>query len=158
MRRFALALSVCLMVLSSGCLKDSTNGTNCQDKTVQSEAATIQAYATNQGITATADPSGLYYQITNPGTGISPTVNSKVFVTYTGKLLDGSTFDSGTTPVSGWLLSDLIRGWQIGLPLLKKGGSIKLIIPSALAYGCRGKASIPGNTILYFDITLNDVQ
>jgi len=59
---------------------------------------------------------------------------------------------------SGWTLSSLIEGWKIGIPLIKKGGRIKLIIPSALAYGCTGYASIPPNTPLYFDVTLTDVQ
>jgi FKBP-type peptidyl-prolyl cis-trans isomerase len=53
----------------------------------------------------------------------------------------------------------VIDGWKIGLPLIKKGGRIKLIIPSALAYSCTGAGtSIPPNTPLYFDVTLNDVK
>lgn len=157
MKRIALLFSVGIVVLSSGCLKDSGNN-SCKDKTVQSESATILAYASAQGITATAHSSGLYYQVITQGTGATPTASSKVYVTYTGKLLDGTVFDSGSTPAGGWSLSGLIPGWQIGLPLIQKGGSIKLIIPSSLAYGCRGVGSIPGNSVLYFDIQLTDVQ
>jgi len=51
----------------------------------------------------------------------------------------------------------LIAGWQIGLPLIHKGGEIKLIVPSSLAYGC-GNGPLPANSILYFDIHLVDVQ
>ena len=51
-----------------------------------------------------------------------------------------------------------IEGWKIGIPLIKKGGKLKLIIPSALAYGCNDISGIPGNSILFFDIDLIDVQ
>jgi len=143
-----------LIQSSSGCIKD--NG--CQNKTVQSEQTTIQTYANINGINAVAHSSGIYYEIISPGSGPTPNLDSKIFVTYTGKLITGTTFDSGTTPTGGWALRDLIPGWQIGLPLIKKGGSIKLIIPSSLCYGCGGKGIIPGNAILFFEITLNDVQ
>jgi FKBP-type peptidyl-prolyl cis-trans isomerase FkpA len=140
------------------CIKD----TGCREKTIESERGTIQAYATANGIIGTEHSSGIYYQVTNPGSGPTPTLNSKIFVTYTGKLLDGTVFDSGTTPTTGtnccWALAGLIQGWQIGLTLIQKGGHIKLIIPSSMAYGCKGFGSVPGNAILYFDIDLNDVQ
>lgn len=157
MKKFTLFLSFVIALTGGiGCIKD----TGCQNKSVDSERAAMQSYATTNGITATAHSSGVYYQITNPGSGAVPNSNSRVFVTYTGKLLNGTQFDAGTTPVTGggWLLSGLISGWQIGLPLIQKGGSIKLIIPSSLAYGCQGAGTIPANSILFFDITLNDVQ
>ena len=129
-------------------------------KTVQSEEGVITAYATANGISATAHSSGLYYQVTNPGSGATPSSGSKVFVKYTGKLLNGTVFDSQTnSSLTGFTVSGLILGWQIGLGLIKKGGSIKLIVPSSLAYGCQGSgATIPGNSVLYFEIELVDVQ
>lgn len=157
MKKGYLVFSLVILLAGGiGCIKD----TGCQNKSIDSERSTMQAYATANGITATAHSSGLYYQVTNPGSGVTPNSNSKVFVTYTGKLLDGTQFDAGTTPVTGggWALSGLISGWQVGLPLIQKGGSIKLIIPSSMAYGCQGAGTIPSNAILYFDITLNDVQ
>lgn len=157
MKRVYLVLSLVFLLIGGyGCIKD----TGCQNKSIDSERAAIQAYASANSITATAHSSGLYYQIINPGSGVTPNSNSKVFVTYTGKLLDGTQFDAGTTPATGggWALSGLISGWQIGLPLIQKGGTIKLIIPSSLAYGCQGAGTIAGNSILYFEITLNDVQ
>ncbi len=149
-------VSACLFLLTGGnaCIKD----TGCRNKTVESERDAIQAFATANSITGSFHSTGLYYQVINPGSGFTPAVTSKVFVTYTGKLLDGTQFDTGTTPSEGWVLGSLIPGWQIGLPLIQKGGSIKLIIPSSMAYGCAGKVNIPSNAILYFDITLNDVQ
>jgi FKBP-type peptidyl-prolyl cis-trans isomerase FkpA len=45
----------------------------------------------------------------------------------------------------------------LGLPLIKKGGVIRLIIPSSLAYGCNAAGSIPGDSVLYFEVELVDV-
>ena len=147
-----LLLSV-LLTGSGSCIKDE----GCQDKTVQSEQATIVAYAAANGITATAHGSGLYYEIINPGSGPTPNPYLRVSVKYTGKLLDGTVFDSQPTNPVTFRLGDAIFGWQIGLQLIKKGGIIKLIIPSSLAYGCRGKEPIPSNAILYFEIEVVDV-
>lgn len=156
MKKFVLALSSLIIVAGGiGCIKD----TDCKNKTVESEQAAILAYASANSIVGTSHSSGIYYEVISAGAGPTPTLSSKVFVTYVGKLLDGTQFDAGTTPAADpWILSSLIQGWQIGLPLIQKGGRIKLIIPSSLAYGCAGKLTIPGNAILYFDITLNDVQ
>jgi FKBP-type peptidyl-prolyl cis-trans isomerase FkpA len=110
-------------------------------------------------MSVTAHSSGLFYEIIDPGSGGMPTPNSKIFITYQGKLLDGTMFDHQDVPnTSGWPLSGLIEGWRIGLPLIQKGGRIKLLIPSALAYGCEPYQSLPGSSILFFDITLVDVQ
>jgi FKBP-type peptidyl-prolyl cis-trans isomerase FkpA len=140
------------------CLKSST-GDVCTPKTVQSEQAQIQAYASANGINATAHSSGLYYEIVNAGSGPSPTASSRIFVKYTGKLTNGTVFDSQTNSANtGWLLGGLISGWQAGLPLIQKGGTIKLIVPSSLAYGCQPVGIIPAHSILYFEIELVDVQ
>ena len=153
---FTIFLSLLILLFANlGCIKD----TACKNKTIESEQGAILAYASSNSITATAHSSGLYFQIISQGTGATPTLNSKIFVTYTGKLTNGTTFDSGTTPAgTGWALGGLIPGWQLGIPLIQKGGQIKLIIPSSLAYGCQGYGSIPGNSVLYFDISLTDVQ
>ncbi len=151
---FGILSALFVLAGGIGCIKD----TGCQNKSVDSERGAILAYATSNSITATAHSSGVYYQIISAGSGVTPTANSKIFVTYTGKLLNGTQFDAGTTPAGGWVLASLIQGWQIGLPLIQKGGVLKLIIPSSLGYGCQGAGSIPGNSILFFDITLNDVQ
>jgi len=154
MNKILIALAAFAAIFSgNGCLKNSV----CKDLTVQSEQADIVNYAATQGISATAHSSGLYYQVTNPGSGPAPTAGSRVFIKYTGKLLNGTIFDSQTTPVS-FGLDGMIRGFQIGLPLIQKGGSIKLIVPSSLGYGCNGFGSVPGNSILYFEIELTDVQ
>ena len=110
-------------------------------------------------MTVTAHPSGLYYQIISQGSGATANANSKIFITYDGRLLNGTQFDHQDVPnVSGWPLSGLIEGWKIGIPLIQKGGRIKLLVPSALAYGCEPYQTLPGSSVLYFDITLVDVQ
>jgi FKBP-type peptidyl-prolyl cis-trans isomerase FkpA len=55
-------------------------------------------------------------------------------------------------------LNTVIEGWQIGMPLIKKGGRIKLIIPSSYGYGCIEKGNIPPNSVLYYDVYLANVQ
>ncbi len=154
MKRLVLILSFCGLLLSiTGCLKNDS----CQDKTVQSEQATILAYAAANSITATAHSSGMYYEVANPGSGPTPSLTSQVSVKYTGKFMDGTVFESRiATPVT-FVLGGVISGWQIGLRLIQKGGTIKLIIPSSLAYGCTGYGGIPGNKVLYFEIELVDV-
>jgi FKBP-type peptidyl-prolyl cis-trans isomerase FkpA len=139
-------------------LVDVTQG--CKPMAVRLEEPQIKAYATANSITAVKDSSGIYYQVIDSGSGLTPTLTSKVSVTYTGKFLNGVVFDqSANAATSTFTLGTLIKGWQIGLPLIKKGGRIKLIVPSALGYGCNGAgASIPPNAVLSFDITLVDVQ
>ncbi len=146
------------LFMFSSCIK-SDSLTPCTNKTPASEDAQMVSYANTNGLAMVKHASGMYYQITNQGTGVFPTASSKVFVTYTGKLLNGNTFDSQSDASrTGFNLGNLIEGWRVGLPLIQKGGSIKLLVPSSMGYGCSGYATIPGNSILYFEISLVDVQ
>lgn len=156
MKKTLFVSVVAALVLSSGisCVKNAV----CKDKTVQSEQGTITTYASSHGITATAHSSGMYYQIINPGSGPTPGAGSKIWVKYTGRLMNDQIFDQQTTAVGPLGLTGLIQGWQIGLPLIQKGGTIRLIIPSSLGYGCNGFGTVPGNSVLYFEIELTDVQ
>jgi FKBP-type peptidyl-prolyl cis-trans isomerase FkpA len=143
-----------IIIFNNSCSKNK----QCEGKTAQEEQGAILNYAASNGITATAHSTGLYYQIISAGSGATPSPLSTISVKYTGKLLNGTVFDSRpTTPVT-FTLGGAILGWQIGLQLIKKGGSIRLIIPSSLAYGCQGAGSIPSNSVLYFDVELTDVQ
>jgi FKBP-type peptidyl-prolyl cis-trans isomerase FkpA len=67
-------------------------------------------------------------------------------------------FETQTAAPVSFALNGVIPGFQYGLPLIQKGGIIKLIIPSSLAYGCRGFGAVPGNSVLFFEIELTDVQ
>jgi FKBP-type peptidyl-prolyl cis-trans isomerase FkpA len=72
--------------------------------------------------------------------------------------LDGTVFDQTTTQPLNFPLGNVIVGWQIGVPLIKKGGKIRLLIPSGYGYGQGGSGKIPSNAVLDFDIELVDVQ
>jgi FKBP-type peptidyl-prolyl cis-trans isomerase len=138
--------------------------TGCQPNPVNAERAQIIAYCNSNGINYTEHTTGLFYEIITPGSGISPTNTSTVSVVYTGKHFDNTTFDASSNPYTT-LLSNFIDGWKIGIPLIKKGGRIKLVIPSAMAYSCTGSFNnasqtyiIKPNEPLFFDVTLTDVK
>jgi FKBP-type peptidyl-prolyl cis-trans isomerase FkpA len=150
-------ISVLLLVIVAfpGCMKDK----GCKLKSVDSEAPQILAYAATNGINATRHSSGVYYEVISQGSGPTASSNSKIIITYTGKFMNGQTFDEQLTPnTTAWALNGLIQGWIIGIPLIQEGGHIKLIVPSSLAYGCDQYYSIPGSSVLFFDINLVDVQ
>jgi len=157
----ASVLGILGFSLIAGCGKTPSNGyTTCTDLPTSSDSAILLNFASSRSITTTKDTSGLYYQIISQGSGATPTVNSTVFVTYVGELMNGNIFDSTTNSAkTGFLVNQLIPGWQIGLPKIQAGGHIKLLIPSQLGYGCMGSSPIvPSNAPLYFDITLVSVQ
>lgn len=116
----------------------------------------IRLYLKSNGLTGfSKTASGLYYKINDPGTGAAITANSELVAKYTGKLLNGTSVDSSED--YRFYLDDLIKGWQEGLPLIKAGGSIRLIIPSSLAYGINGSGPIPVFSCIDFEITVLSV-
>jgi FKBP-type peptidyl-prolyl cis-trans isomerase FkpA len=147
-----------LSLLFNGCLKSETSTPPCSDVPPASEEPQMIAFCHANNITYRKDSSGIFYQILDMGTSPSPTLNSRVSVTYVAKYLDGSLLDQTTTPISN-PLNSLIVGWQIGLQLIGEGGHIKMVVPSSLCYGCNGvPGHVPPNAIIYFDVTLTDVQ
>jgi FKBP-type peptidyl-prolyl cis-trans isomerase len=115
----------------------------------------IRDYANKKGWKLDSLDSGLYYVIENQGTGINPTASSYVTVSYKGYFTDEKIFD-GSTATFG--LNNVIEGWRLGIPLFKKGGKGKLLIPSRLGYGSYGSNSgkIAPGKVLIFDIELID--
>ena len=102
----------------------------------------------------------VYYVIMQQGSGKQVALTDTVTVHYKGSLFsDGSVFDQTKEKPARYPLQRLIRGWQIGVPLLKVGGKIKLVIPSDLAYSIRTRsAKIPPNSILVFEIEVLDAR
>ena len=109
----------------------------------------------NPGVKETA--SGLQYLVLQEGKGEHPTATSKVTVHYTGKLIDGTVFDSSVErgePIT-FGLNQVIPGWTEGLQLMTPGSKYRLFIPYNLGYGENGAGGmIPGGATLIFDVEL----
>ena len=106
-------------------------------------------------------PSGLQYEVLKEGDGAQPTAGDRVTVHYTGKLIDGTVFDSsvdrGEPATFG--VTQVIPGWVEALQLMKAGAKWRLFIPSALAYGPQGAGGVIGpNQTLIFDAELISVE
>ncbi len=101
--------------------------------------------------------SGLQYEVLQDGDGEQPTAQDQVEVHYTGKLIDGTVFDSsverGVPATFG--VTQVIPGWVEALQLMKAGSKWRLFIPSQLAYGPQGAGGVIGpNSTLIFDVEL----
>ena len=134
---FFLALSICLTI--SACSKED----KMEPKVSKTE-------------------SGLQYVIIEEGTGQKAVAGKKVKVHYTGKLEDGTEFDSSIKrgrPIEFTLgAGQVIKGWDEGIGDMRVGDKRQLIIPPELAYGATGAGSIPPNAVLIFDVELVEVE
>lgn len=126
----------------------------------------LQDYFTKNNIKPTKTESGLYYTMSKEGEGVLPKAGEQITVNYTGKTIDGNVFDSNLDPKFNHVQpfsfavgqGQVIKGWDEGLMLMKKGGKATFYIPSTLAYGERSPApSIPANSILIFDVEVTDI-
>ena len=103
--------------------------------------------------------SGIAYEVLKNADGEKPTAADTVKVHYAGTLIDGTEFDSSrrrgqpaTFPLGG-----VIPGWTEGLQLMPTGATYRFHIPSHLAYGERGPASIGPNQVLVFEVELLEI-
>ena len=118
--------------------------------------AAALAWKGTAGFQYTTTPSGLQYQVVKQGEGPPPTENDVAVIDYTGRLADGTVFDStaGKQPVP-MPVGGSIPGFSEGLKLMGKGASYRFRIPPDLAYGEKGAGGvIPPNATLEFDVTL----
>jgi FKBP-type peptidyl-prolyl cis-trans isomerase FkpA len=164
-----------ILLLFCGCLI-----TACKKEAVGIEAERAQAaiddkiisdyLAANPGLNAKRiDTTGVHYIVIKEGTGTALFTNStRVIVGYTGKLLTtGEVFAKTDNIHPSFELSKVIRGWRLGIPQIKKGGIVRLLIPSRYAYGPYpqpelGKSyglknGLPASAILDFEIELFDI-
>lgn len=126
------------------------------------EKAASEAYLTKAAAEKGAQkkPSGLIYTEIAAGTGPSPSPAETVKVHYTGKLIDGTVFDSSVQrgQPAEFTLGGVIPCWQEGVALMKKGGKAQLVCPSSLAYGDAGSPpKIKPGATLVFDVELLDI-
>lgn len=106
-------------------------------------------------------PSGLQYIVEKEGEGAQPTAEDEVTVHYTGKLIDGTVFDSSVNrgEPATFPLNRVIPGWTEGVQLMKEGGKYTFFIPSDLAYGPQGVPNaIPPHSTLIFEVELIKVN
>lgn len=110
-------------------------------------------------------PDGLQYIDIKEGVGPAAKAGDEVDVYYTGWLEKtgakfDSSFDHGSTPfpVKPLGQAQVIPGWNEGLIGVKSGGTRRLIIPAALAYGSQGQGPIPPNSTLIFDVTVTAIK
>ena len=152
-RPFVL-FAVLALGASAGCEGDSAVDVEAEKA---QGAAFLAAAAKENGAITTA--SGLVFRTITPGNGASPAASDRVTVHYTGKLVDGTTFDSSvnrgpaTFPLGG-----VIACWTEGLQKMHVGETAILGCPSTIAYGDRGHpGTIPGGAVLMFEVELLEI-
>ena len=119
----------------------------------------LEENAKNDSVVQTE--SGLQYMVLKEGTGAKPGPTDNVTVHYTGRLLDGTVFDSSVErgEPATFPLNKVIPGWTEGLQLMSEGAKYRLFIPSELAYGENGAGDkILPNSTLIFDVELIKVE
>ena len=120
----------------------------------------INKFASENDLSLTKDPSGLYYQIITPGSG--PEVvrdTTEVTTLYKLRYLNGTVLQEATAadPYTSTVEENIV-GFQLGVKLLKKGGKIRLLIPSHLAYGPNPSNGIRASAVLDYDVELTEVE
>ena len=125
----------------------------------KADTTSIRAFVKSNNISVLKDENtGVFYQIIAPGTGTYVyTTASSITVDYSGKLLNGTVFDSSSGTPRTFTLGGLIPGWQIAIPKIQKGGQIRFFVPSYFGYGNLGQGAVPANAVLDFTVTLNNI-
>lgn len=147
------------MVLALGVFAQQSGKKKSTQTKSKAKPATSNSQRLNVEQTTT---SGLKYTITLKGNGPKATPGSKVTVHYTGKLTDGTKFDSSkdrNQPFTFKLgAGQVIRGWDEGIALMQVGDKAILNIPPDLGYGPNAMGPIPANATLIFEVELLEVK
>jgi FKBP-type peptidyl-prolyl cis-trans isomerase FkpA len=153
--RFISAVMLGGLFLLGSCLSEPDDTFS---KRLDKDIATIDSYlAANGVLDAIKDVSGVRYRIVGSvGTGYTPRITDQVTFDYTGKLIDGTIFQSSTLTDAS--ISNLIAGFQIGLTQIPAGSIATLYIPSGYGYGGQAQSNIPANSILIFEIKLRKIK
>ncbi|ADY53143.1 peptidylprolyl isomerase FKBP-type [Pseudopedobacter saltans DSM 12145] len=151
------------MFIFGSCLKteDTPNYQQQMQDQLNSEEMIISRFLVEKNIAATRDATGIYFykyeQNKDRNEKYNYTPNTIITVKYTGRLLNGTVFDSREQETN-FRLGEVIFGWQVGIQLMQKGEKLRLIIPSVYGYGNKSLGLIPANSILDFDIELIDIK
>ncbi|MNS07682.1 putative FKBP-type peptidyl-prolyl cis-trans isomerase FkpA precursor [compost metagenome] len=149
-------LSAAILSTAVSC-KDKSSST-CVDVNIsipERDSVALKNYITNNSINAEYDSRGFYYKIQNQGSSKKPSQCATIMIDYSGKLVNGTVFDSNNNQT--FSLLSLISGWRMGMPLVGEGGEIILYLPPALGYGDEDNGPIPGGSITIFTIKLHSI-
>lgn len=155
-RRVLSWLVMLVPVAFFGCSNDTSDPGITEQEQHDMDVATIDEYLYNRGISAIKDPIGIRLVIESTGTGgFPPNINQQVKLKYTLGVMGGtSAVDNGTITQA---MNKFIRGVQYGLSIVPKGTRFFLYVPSTLGYGKSQVSTIPPNSILIFQLELQDV-
>lgn len=159
MKKYITSLLIFTLVFSS-CSNSETITEEFIDYDKLNEEE-IQKYITENNLNPEKSSTGLYYIITDEGTGESPTLSSNVTVYYKGYTPEqGQEYPFDESPTEGieFYLQNLIKGFSEGVTYLKEGGEATLIIPSKLAYTSDLIYNPFAGKVLIFDIKLISVN
>ena len=169
---FTILMAAGLLMGMAGCNNSNTSSEQTTEETTTEaengqeikDNATIgreflEENAKNDSVVQTA--SGLQYMVLKEGKGAKPGPTDEVTVHYTGRLINGTVFDSSVErgEPATFPLNKVIPGWTEGLQLMSEGAKYRLFIPSELAYGEKGAGEqILPNSTLIFDVELIKVE
>ncbi|MBL9098662.1 MAG: FKBP-type peptidyl-prolyl cis-trans isomerase [Alphaproteobacteria bacterium] len=160
-----MSLSACVFSLGGDEPKPKVRASEACPARDDANWAKMQAYLdankAKAGVTTTE--SGLQYRVLQPPakeTARKPTWASTVQVRYRGTLIDGTVFDETKAgePPAEFEAGGVIKGWQEALTTMREGEKWEVVIPSELAYGCKGKGQIKPDQVLVFEIDLLKIK
>lgn len=139
------------------------SGSNSSSKVSSSSSSSSSSCQTQNVQTSTSTSTeGLVVQDTVIGCGKEVKSGDTISIHYTGKLTDGTVFDSSlprNTPFSTKIgVGQVIKGWDLGVIGMKIGGKRTLTIPASLGYGERATGKIPANSTLIFELELIGIK
>lgn len=144
------AILCLLIVITSSCMKDDDSEYVSPQEQLELDIVTIEEYLEENEIDAIEHESGIYYVVHEEGDAAGDTITDNSYITfkYEGRYLtNGSVFDSSES--YRYVLSGLITGFRIIIPLVKKGANVTMYIPRGYAYG---------SAILIFDVEILEVE
>ena len=153
-----LALVAVLFMSCNDKKKEETTTPETTTSAVSNNEAEIKKYIADNHLNAKRSDSGLYYVIEEAGTGKQPTADSEVTVAYKGYFTSKQVFDQSDEKGISFPLRNVVPGWTEGIQYFKEGGKGILLIPSDLGYGPESQGTIPGGSVLIFDIKLISVK